>query len=571
MSNLAVFNNFKSVSLLKSRFARRGAFEVWDANLHDSGIRPFKCPEKICDGSAGMNSIYPLRECECLGFESVVEPIQGFCPDQHFHVISGRLVQNTTNGFCAPSGGCLAGSPQPQPVSITGDCSKDDCDIVGFRYVITYVTTHAGVQVESSPSPPSNVLPANAENPAIVLSLPPLPNGFCITNTRIYRTEAKFNDAEGGISPDGSEYLLVATIPSMQFVFVDNVPPCDSAYPLTTHNPKVFPAPENIKFLARTEDGIAVADLNRVYISMAGQPMFSMEGVVNIENEIRCIQAIGNNILVLTDKFPVTISYSVSQGMTSISRKTIRRHLPLTSYKSVSTYGDNVFFASEYSLYTWSASKVRSRISPLLTPEQYKMLDPSSIVGTAYEFGYMLTTKELGHSIMLELEGDDIESRVVNSMMPISYINADTMSLDHDGHIIYTEGNSTYRWDYREQIFCKKELQDSDERSMCVDCCPYRFRFFYDNEGKNHFAVARIEFDERSGFSVMANFRNEHFGGTENSVDIEVVSSRGFAIPRFLSTQGKSVQVSGCATITEIRMATAYADLVSRETNNNQV
>ena len=570
-----MFRNFRSVNLLHTRYARRGEFEIWDANLHDNGIRPFACPVVMCEGVGETQSLYPLRDCDCLGFMSEVQPVQGYRPLQHFFIQQGRMRQATEDQLCVGDNGCLAGVPQPDAPSAQSNCHG--CDGVGVAYTITYVSEHNGILVEGPPSQPSDVVATSGDFPAVVVSFPTPPDDYCLTSMNVYRVESKFEDGMSEMPIVGSEFVLVGTVAATDIVFFDLTSSCNSGYPLTTHDPKVFPAPHGISFITRTEDSVVVADEHRVYISTPGQPQFGTDGVVNIEDEIRCIQSIGNTIFVLTDNYPVKIKYRITEGMLSIKRETIRRRLPLTSYKSVSTYGSRVYFASEYSLYSWDiggyGSDVKSTLNELMTPHQWKMIDPNSVVGTAYEYGYMLSSKKLKHSLMLEFGGDGTDTRMMTSLMPISYIDADVMHTDYDGHIIYRQGDKMYRWDYREQSFCDDTaLQDSDKRKMCDECCPYTIYLYADSEGKNHFRVMRVEWDECSAYGLELSFRQEHFCKVDDLVTqdepLKVVSSRAFNIPWFVSAQAHSARIKGCGTIHDVRFATAFADLVNEGNNN---
>jgi len=566
VSSLAIFKEFRSTNFLQSRYQRSKTMEIWDANLHDNAIRPFKCPQLICDSIGDMKSIMVHPDCECVGVEEKVQPVQGFCQDQYYRVINSTLYEFSE---CDPYTVCQAGSPSPtEPPSVSGGgCG---CDAIAAAYCITYVTRFGSLETESSPSPPSSSVMVDPSAYGVTVSIADPPESFCVTSIRIYRTESQFEDGNSEMPIVGAEWVQCGEVEYGVTSFADGSGSCSEGAPLTTHDPMAFPAPP-CQFVCRTEDGIAVADTHRVYISNGGQAMFSTDGVVNIEDEIRCIQSIGNTIFVLTDKFPVKITYQLTGSLISINRVTIQRNLPLVSYASVSTYGTRVYFASEYSLYAWDTSgyggDLKSPISELLTPHQWKMLEPSTVVGTGYEYGYFLTSKKLKHSLMLEFGGEGTDTRVLTHVMPISYIDADVLNLDHDGHIVYTQSGALYRWDYREQEFCTpSKLQDSDVRN-CSACCPYSARFYYDHEGMNSFKVVRIEWDERSASQVNASFRFEHFGGTEHEVEFEVVNSRAFALPDFSSTQACSIEVSGCATITEIRLATSYPELVNRSNN----
>lgn len=563
VSNLAIFTNFKSVDFLTTRFSRRQVTEIWDANLHSGAVTPFACPVEICDDETDNQYFYSTTDCICNTTSDEIIP--AFCESEAFTLVDGVIYQ--TNECGEPY--CKAGVPIPNAPIAGEDCSG--CGSASTSYVVTFTSRNmSGQLIEGSPSEPSNQVTYNPSSPNNTVTLPEVPTGWCIVAINIYRVESQFEDGSGEAPIIGSEYLLVGTVGINTVNFTDNT--VNPTIPLLTNDPLVFPAPENLVSITRTEDGIVVADTNRLYISMSGQPQFSYEGVVNIDDTIVHIESIGNVIFVFTDNFPVRVNYQHSQGGISVDRTTVYRKLPLKSKKGISVYGGRVFFPSEYSMYWWDISgygaDIRSAINPLLTPEQWKMVGPDTVVGTAYEYGYMLSSSELGHSIMFEFSGDGVDTRVLDSVMPISYINADLMGLTQEGHIIYREDGKVYLWDWREQIFCDKELHDSEQRKKCSECCPYKIKVYFDCEGKNRFKVARIEFDERSGFELGVGFRQEHFGKEELISQHSVKNSRGFGLPNFSSSQTVSLTVEGCATMSEIRLATAYADLVSRDRAN---
>ena len=77
-----------------------------------------------------------------------------------------------------------------------------------------------------------------------------------------------------------------------------------------------------------------MAEKYRLFISEPGRPHFSFDGIVEIEDEIKAIEAIGNTIFVFTNSRPVKVAYRHTDGVMSIDKQTINRHLPLTSVKS---------------------------------------------------------------------------------------------------------------------------------------------------------------------------------------------------------------------------------------------
>ena len=560
MSSLAVFTNFRHVNLTRNRYLRPGEWAITDANLEYGDLRPFAPPRKVCDVPSTAKTLYPLPDCCCLTFDECADPVHGFCQEQHFYLQGGQLRQATETELCIGDS-CLAGIPLPPAPIADGTCDPEHCDGVGVSYVVTWVTTHAGVEVEGSPSRPSNIVPSNGHIPNTTVRWAMPPDGYCITSVRLYRVEAEFEDGTTNMPIEGAEYVLVAEFDTDTMMFADDVPTAETSYPLTTSHPMRYAAPDGLVSLTRTEDGVAVADSHQVYISLPGQPMFTLDAIVQVEDEIRVIRAIGNVIFVLTDHRPVRIEFKHTEGVMSINRTTQHRNVPLHSRASVSVYGSELYWASEHSLMVWSiagyGSDIKDALKGVFNREMYHRLHSRSIVGTAYEYGYLLHSKKVDYSFMIESMGSDQPT-----VMPITYVKPDIITTTYSGKLLYKHGSCMIEWDYRRDI-CDGEDLFSPERS--ADCMPWSAKFQFDSTGKNRFKVARIDWDNRTAASVEFRLHEVHYG---NDSDItgqyQVINSRGFGICGYTSADNHYASMESCGIVHEVRLATAFADLVGR-------
>ncbi len=569
MSSTVVYNNFVSPTFWRNRF-RRTVFEIWDANLHHGDVRPFACPTEVC-ASGTLRKLYYQPECPCHGFSDDRDIVQGFCDLQHFHILNGRLHQATTTELCAGHSGCLAGAPflNGRP-NAGGSCGS--CDGTAVSYVVTFVTEHAGIQVEGAPSKPSFPVTSGGDVPGVGVSWGAAPPGHCVVATRLYRVVSSFEDGTTEVPFVGSEFVFVREFQGGGGgLFADNVPTADTGGPLVTYDPMAFPAPDHLIGVARTTDGIAVADSNRVYVSVAGQPQFTFDGVVEVEDTIRAIRAIGNQIFVFTDNRPVKVGYQLKDGAMALDRQVLNRHLPLLSKRSLSIFSNSIYFSSTHSLYRWDTGvygkDLNAALTSLVTPEQWLNIDPDSIVGTAYELGYIFSSDEIDFSLMVEFERSGTDTVNGTSMMPISYIaSPNAFSTDHDGHIIYQENNAVYRWDWRRRVCSTFQPHDHVRPVACeqCECCPWQLKLYYDNEGKNHFSHMRVEWDERSADGLDVSFHAFEFGReVDISETMKIISSRGFGIPTNRGYQTPYANLIGCAIMHEVRFATSAQELVS--------
>lgn len=568
MATAFIFNRFRSINQFANRYTRTN-YECWDANLHHGDIRPFACPVEVCSSAPTYQSIHPIKGCECLGFSHVSPLVKGFCHDQYFYVENGILRQATTSELCSGLS-CRAGAPfDVSPPSASSSCSG--CDGIAVSYVTTRVTSNAGILVESAPSPASNPVACSGATPNATVSWAAASSEFCIAFTRVYRVESTFQDGTDSVDIHGSEYALVAEFTGGgSGSFVDNLRSDETGGPLTTYMPMAFPAPDNLRWVTRTDDGIAVADAHRVYISINGQPQFRFDTVVDVEDEILAIEAIGNTILVLTDNRPVQITYSIQGDIASKQRVVINRHLPLKSLRSLSVHNSSVYFSSTYSLYSWNPGRYGENtgipISPLLSPEQWKNIDPETVVGCCYEFGYIMSSDNIDYSLMFEFSGDRSDNNVPTMVMPISYINPTAFNTNIDGIIYYQQEGKTYSWDWRRDVCNDFDIHDNVRPNLCetCECCPWSLTIYVDNEGKNRLSKMRVEWDERSYTHIDVNFYHHNFGNQELIAGpLRVINSRGFSIPRFRSSQGFLVNLESCAIMHEFRLATSTQELTN--------
>lgn len=560
MTTTVRFNDFKAPNPKQSRYGRKN-YRIYDANTHYGDVRPFACPERKCDDH--HQYLHPILDCECLGFDYKADVVKGFNNYQFFYLKDRRLHQALSYDLCNNNSTNLAGSPfnPTAPVAVATGCNDQQCEGAGVAYAITYVTRHAGIEVESSPSPPSDVVPIAGQSPMVSVTWTAAPStDYDIVATRLYRVTTTFED-DGNIIAEGAEWTLVAEFSgSGSGSHNDYSATFGDRGMMLTYQPMAFPSPSDLVGLCRTADGIAVAQQHRLYISVTGQPQFTWDGVVEIEDEILDIQAIGNTIFVFTNHNPVKVTYRHGDDMMTIDREVIHRDLPLVSTRSVSVMGSKVYFASTHSLYEWDIGGYGADIRKVdvFTPEQWKNIQPDSVRGTAYEYGYMLSCDGLDVSLMIEETGKEY------SVMPITYINGVDLATNTDGQIMYQGQDGVYLWDWRKTTCASFEIWDNIRPGNCeqCDCCPWFIELYFDNEGKNRFTKMRVEWDLQSYKDIDVTFKHNNFGEHSTMLgEAKITGCRGFSIPKYKSAQTFSVELTSCAIMHEVRFATSNQEL----------
>lgn len=112
MGTTAIFRNFTMSHPWRNKYTRaRRLYDIWDANLHHGDVRPFACPELVCEDVGELTSLYANRSCPCLGFTDGRKVVHGFDTDQYFFLEGGRLVETDLQGLCRKQYISRSGSP----------------------------------------------------------------------------------------------------------------------------------------------------------------------------------------------------------------------------------------------------------------------------------------------------------------------------------------------------------------------------------------------------------------------------------------------------------------------------
>ena len=536
MSDSVIFNNWRAVSSYISRWRRSGdAVEIWDADTRYNDIRPFACPVQC--NTAKVQTLYPLSSCPCFGFPFKTNVCQSHMADIHWFLMDGFLREASTEELCAGNYGLLAGVPAPERAPVSS-ASCGSCDAVALSHVYTFVSERNGRIVESAPSPAAFSTSANGMTPNATLSdmdLPPA-GDWGITGKRIYRL-IQAHAESNQIASDQSEFVLAGRTDSEATIYQDDVSESDTLEPLLTYHPVRFPAPGNLIGLTKLSDRIAVADNHRVYVSLPAEAMFTFDGVVEIEDTIKAINAIDDIILVLTDRHPYIINVSTSNGLAA-GRTMLEVVINFSHFDTLSIFNNTVTFAGEYGLYIWNGRSITALSESYFTPVDWKHIAKKRLVGTAFEYGYLLWSEALGCSLLFDYPFDAWmnESKAKGTVMPITFVtDINSAAVSRNGHILYAKKEGVYEWDFRRDV-CNYTVFDANKQAPCDWCetCDWKVKLYYNSRGKNSFRFVRIFFDERSGRPINLSYYPIEHGKRitdETDYDLEVISSHSIRLP----------------------------------------
>jgi hypothetical protein len=370
---------------------------------------------------------------------------------------------------------------------------------------------------------------------SLVEDFAPVPDGYGITSIGIYRLiqshlEGQYETVEQG------EFVFVKEIPVDETSFRDVYDETSTLWPLSTYQPLRFPAPPNLIALTKVEDKIAVADLHRVYVSLPGEAMFTYDGVIEIEDEIRAIASVNNDIVVLTNRDVYHITVKTIQEGLQVSRQNYNVVINFTKTDTLSIFNKVVMFAGEDGLYLWSDHRLVNIAQANYAPADWKHIYNGKLVGSGYAYGYLLWSEHLGHSLLFDwpIDGWVNVSNAKGQVMPITFVNpVESMAVNRHGHLMYSNEDGVFDWDWR-RIVCNYTVFDQNKQAPCDWCetCDWKVVLFYNNRGKNSFRYAIIYFDERSGkpIEVTTTLMQHGYELTE-AHKLQVIRSRSFRLP----------------------------------------
>jgi hypothetical protein len=247
-------------------------------------------------------------------------------------------------------------------------------------YVYTYVT---GWGEESAPSPPSEkiVCPVDAEITLTGFSVGPsgpYNMGAGVGKKRIYRLST---------GTDASQFFFVGEIDIAVTTFVDNVPSSDLQEALETEG--WLPPPEDLQGLTALANGVLCGFVGKdVYFTPPYVPYaWPREYMVSSEYEVVGIGAYGTNAVVLTKGYPYLAS-GVDPSAMTLSKMEIPQ--ACVSKRSIASFGtEGVVYATPDGLAVIGPSGFDMLSHSFMTQEEWRLYNPSSIVGAAHDGRYI--------------------------------------------------------------------------------------------------------------------------------------------------------------------------------------
>lgn len=351
------------------------------------------------------------------------------------------------SGSSYPGASYNLGVPAPEGTpSISGTEPTVAAAATALTVVYTYVTAYGE---EGPPSPPSEVVRVDPDQPITVSGMSASPSGpYNITVKRVYISSTVGNRAEFQLWKEIPVAIASTTGAYEQDDLGEVIPSEDWVAP-----------PASLQGLRMMANGIAVGFVeNTAYASEPNLP-HAWPHTHPADHRIVGVGTFGQSAVFLTDAFPYILS-----GIDPAAMSFEKLSLPqaCVSAASIVETGNAVYYASPDGLVVISSGGIDIVTSRLLSREQWQEYNPSSIEASIYESRYIATYQKAGGQrgiLIFDFSGQGalMTECDINASTPITAMHhdprTDTLYLAQGGNIVRFDRGSPLLMNWRSKTF----------------------------------------------------------------------------------------------------------------------
>lgn len=551
---------------------------VVDANLVHGDLRPFPCPEPVCDlqnPAAVVQTILDETDCDCLTFSEVMCFAKN-CGLYFWNDETGAPLISTQAEFCLGDGcpyDIACPTTPPNIASIqgsSGSSSTADCDSHYFAYRYSYIITINGQEFEGHWSPPTNAVLADA-TPATVLNGIPNPGG-CHTAVRIYRAASGYHSGESATSQEAGGWFVVGTFP-LGGPFVDN----DSYLTLQRTAPispdEFSGPPQDIRSLGCADNGIifGLKGQDLLYTLPCYPMSWSNKRRICIPEKAGTpikVVARGDDLYVFTDKYPVLLRSVTGSDSIGFDLTIIQKLLPLASVGSITTGYIGEYFASDDGYYVWEGTEVRNLTKGWFGKEEWCRMDYQSISGVVVEDRLIWSTSV---DAFMFYFGDRLSKFQVSSqreqnefligldlggLMP----GATAHMLTCENKLRFHKDGIVYEWDLCRDIVAEHHKNDVISH---VPCCPWVYCDVVDLDRCGNMSRGEVRFDVRTlQNGINLSVFMVKCGERELLKELVVTDCSPFTLPACHNSEEYCIEATGCEHVKDFTFACSLKQLI---------
>lgn len=529
-----------------------------NASLQDGALSAIPCPVEVCDPSQEFSQFYYDDDCGCSVFSGNAWHEIYQC--RHYLVDGDGARSYSEEDFCDRANPCNLGMPAPtQPPSVSAGVTGGS----GFEprnYMYTFVSRRGSdCVVESPPSPVSRT--ANCADTAFVSNIQNAPAGWCITHVRLYRFDAGWKSGSESRVENNSGALMVAELPIGTTSHNDTASISGSEMlGLITYDMESMP--HNPVGIGATAFSTFSWSGKELYISVDGMPELRRKnGRFCFDHNILNAQYWNNSIYVFTERYNYRIDESGSEGGVSYSNPPFRfeKLLPLCSIKSISVGALGVFYHTKSGISVLDGNSQIVVSTGILNTTQWKTYTSKNIGTFVYQQYLFIFSDDWEYTHLYEFE-DGVFGDSESSNHTIYPYKISSMRITDDGCLQFASNNIVY--EFIETNNCPTFCFDEVAKPICTECCEYDYRISVKQDARiTDYAMGYLRIDPK--YSDVT-FRLWDRSCGEHIVYEETFSGCGehqFRLPAGCLSDDHFIQLTGCATVYELRLGTSAKEL----------
>jgi hypothetical protein len=426
-----------------------------DVNLDEGTLRPWRQPLEVHE--SGFDKVLAMILVDCCWLTT--DKCVSFCvpwPSCPFVVKAGdgvpvyaTFADACIGDWCPLTWPCPDVAPTPSPTRSAPSVEERGYETRAYRYAWVNRYGH-----ETGGSPPSFPINAN-DGDAIVVQIPPAPDGYCIEGVRLYRTGTPFETGAEKSNPMNTEWFLVGEFDAGIGVVTDNIPSRDlsagQSAPATFLGDERLPAPDDLIEVVTLENGQMAGISPSLRMVVMSEPFLPTSWPVRYRKMLWddeypiALASIGSVLYVGTNGRPYTIN-AVQQESNADGRHGVfrfREPSPCLSPRSMCAGAGAVYFASLDGLVALSGTQQRVISEELWSKDQWRSLHPSRMIGAVHDGHYLGFSDNAGFRLRTA-EQEHTDQRT--AMLTYLSDRPDAIWLSDHGSLYMAKANIVSQW-----------------------------------------------------------------------------------------------------------------------------
>ena len=561
---------------------------IVDANLIHGDLRPLPCPEEKCDTGGVVETIVDIEENECCTFTECMSYTED-CGLYYWNDETGVAMISTPEEFCSGDG-CeyVVQCPDAAPSVVASELAPDSSDTAAcnahfFSYRYSYIVEIGGREFEGHWSAPSEcVLSTNPPN--VTISGTPAINDGCHTKIRLYRAASGQHSGVGVNAEVLGGWYVVGDYP-MGAIITDNLRYTELQRPDPIMPDEYGSPPPNLRSIGKTDNGVIFGIEGQcLHYTIPCRPMsWSPRRKICIPEHagtplLACAR--GQDVYVLTDKFPVFLDANLSDSGIGFRMNIIQKRIPLVSKASVTKGYQGIYYASTDGYYTIERDRPSNLTQEWFGRDDWCKLKPETISGVVAEDSlvwasevdaFMLSHGDVVSQISnsagnprrsAQLGGQTLVGLNLNGTM----IGSTAHMLDCDNNIRFAKDGIVYCWDWCKNII-PAHHKDKPDESQEDPCCEWTYCDFIDVDQCMNFSRLEVKFDIRTLTDGITIKLYKVDCGEQELITEEVITDcEPIAIPGCVISERFLLEASGCETVKHLSFASSLQELVDQPT-----